>query len=365
MFNRVFTAVAVWTLSAASAQDFQLIVAETPVGSGQFQPIERYYIPETGGDETRLSDIPPALTDDPVSVAFRSSLLLFVSNRSGHSGNGSISTFAFDPNYGDFTPLETITGNSLTDVAQLAFNPVDGELFAANFASGLLSRFTFDSGGAAVPHGTLAMPDAERQLGVAIRRADQQLFVSSYDEVRRFNRESDGSYSYISSFTIPGATSIHFMKFRGEELYVCDIATSAVYRFQFDVGGVPQPNGAVPTPSPIDVAFSPDGQEMYVASHLNGGVSRFLYDNGGDTWNYVTTIPTPSLGGLATTSLQPCFADLNDDRQVDLTDLAIMLSHFGATGGAPYSHGNLDGDGDVDLTDLALMLTNFGTICDE
>lgn len=365
MFNRALAVSVLYTLCAASAQDFQLIVAETPVGAGQFQPIERYYIPETGGAEARLSDIPPALTDDPVGVAFRSSLLLFVGNRSGHSGDGSVSTFAFDPNYGDFAPLETITGNSLTDVAQIAFNPVDGELFATNFASGLMSRFVFAADGTAIPHGTLAMPDGERQLGVAIRRADQQLLVSSYDEVRRFNREPDGSYTYLNSFTVPGATLIHFMKFRGDELYVCDIATNGVYRFVFDGDGAPQPNGSVSTPSPIDVAFSPDGQEMYVASHLHGGVSRFLYDNDGDAWSYVTTISTPSLGGIATTSLQPCFADLNDDRQVDLTDLAIILSHFGTTGGAPYSQGNLDGDGDVDLTDLALLLTNFGTICDD
>lgn len=53
--------------------------------------------------------------------------------------------------------------------------------------------------------------------------------------------------------------------------------------------------------------------------------------------------------------------DLNGDGQVDIADLAQLLSHFGTLNGATYADGDIDGDGDVDLSDLTLLLSNFGT----
>lgn len=54
--------------------------------------------------------------------------------------------------------------------------------------------------------------------------------------------------------------------------------------------------------------------------------------------------------------------DCDGDGDVDLTDLAILAGHYGAT--APPmlgpAEGNFDGDGDVDLTDLALLAQNYG-----
>lgn len=58
-----------------------------------------------------------------------------------------------------------------------------------------------------------------------------------------------------------------------------------------------------------------------------------------------------------------CPADLNEDGAIDLTDLAMLLSHFGATSGASHADGDLDGDHDVDLSDLATMLGSFGANC--
>lgn len=58
----------------------------------------------------------------------------------------------------------------------------------------------------------------------------------------------------------------------------------------------------------------------------------------------------------------PCFGDLNNDRVVDLADLAILLSHYGETG-APANHGDLNGDTNVDLNDLAAELSVYGTVC--
>jgi len=55
--------------------------------------------------------------------------------------------------------------------------------------------------------------------------------------------------------------------------------------------------------------------------------------------------------------------DLDDDCDVDLADLAQLLSNYGMTSGATYEDGDLDGDGDVDLSDLAALLSLYGTTC--
>ncbi|MBI5865432.1 MAG: DUF2817 domain-containing protein [Planctomycetes bacterium] len=58
-----------------------------------------------------------------------------------------------------------------------------------------------------------------------------------------------------------------------------------------------------------------------------------------------------------------CPGDLDADNAVGLTDLAILLSHFGTSGGATPADGDLDGDADVDLADLTVLLSNFGEVC--
>lgn len=52
--------------------------------------------------------------------------------------------------------------------------------------------------------------------------------------------------------------------------------------------------------------------------------------------------------------------DLNGNGTVDLSDLAILLAHFGTTADALPEEGDTDGDGDVDLQDLSLFLADFG-----
>lgn len=61
--------------------------------------------------------------------------------------------------------------------------------------------------------------------------------------------------------------------------------------------------------------------------------------------------------------LPPCTGDINGDGEVDLTDLATLLSHFGNRTGATPADGDSDNDHDVDLTDLATLLSNYGSNC--
>jgi hypothetical protein len=51
--------------------------------------------------------------------------------------------------------------------------------------------------------------------------------------------------------------------------------------------------------------------------------------------------------------------DSNVDGKVDLTDLSVVLNHFGSTTSA-WTSGNFDGAATIDLTDLSDVLNNFG-----
>jgi serralysin len=53
-----------------------------------------------------------------------------------------------------------------------------------------------------------------------------------------------------------------------------------------------------------------------------------------------------------------CPGDLNGDKVVDLSDLAILLAAFGIS-----DAGDIDGDGDTDLADLAILLSHWGATC--
>jgi len=102
------------------------------------------------------------------------------------------------------------------------------------------------------------------------------------------------------------------------------------------------------------------GPEVYVGSS-DGWIYRFTTGAKGSLsapeWNQIFHDPH-------NTNLYPLAAqipgDLDGDGDVDLTDLAQLLAHYGMTEGATYEDGDLDGDGDVDLTDLAALLSHYG-----
>lgn len=107
--------------------------------------------------------------------------------------------------------------------------------------------------------------------------------------------------------------------------------------------------------SPFTIERAPDGPgaDSVVASwndNLGGADS-----GGGYTINLT--------GASYLTGQPPCPGDVDGDRDVDLQDLATLLSNFGRTDSPPSTAGNLDNDSDVDLQDLATLLSNFGTIC--
>ncbi|MFN0136717.1 MAG: hypothetical protein ACKVS9_11455 [Phycisphaerae bacterium] len=114
-----------------------------------------------------------------------------------------------------------------------------------------------------------------------------------------------------------------------------------------------------PAPIPIQLAGGPlvIGDEIRVAgvSPTNTLDLVFGIDGSGSD--------VPELFIDNEDTLPICSGDLDGDDDVDLADLAELLSNFGLVDGVAYSNGDLDRDGDVDLADLSGMLARFGTDC--
>jgi hypothetical protein len=83
-------------------------------------------------------------------------------------------------------------------------------------------------------------------------------------------------------------------------------------------------------------------------------------------------VPAPNTGFVAIAAgqhhslgIKVCLlGDLDCDGDVDLSDLATLLAHYGMTSGSVYEDGDLDIDGDVDLSDLVALLAVYGTSCE-
>ncbi|MFN0136963.1 MAG: dockerin type I domain-containing protein [Phycisphaerae bacterium] len=99
-------------------------------------------------------------------------------------------------------------------------------------------------------------------------------------------------------------------------------------------------------PMPLDLDFNPRRVDDPATADLGSG-----------------TAPIVDIGAYE--FVPPCDidGDLDQDGDVDLTDLATLLSNFGLPTGQTRATGDVTGDGAVDLTDLSSLLANYGSVC--
>ena len=138
------------------------------------------------------------------------------------------------------------------------------------------------------------------------------------------------------------------------------------------VGGVGQ-SGAVTLASGSFLAPSTDGSYTFsladaIANTLDAvntppafsPASAATVDSSGGSFSFVVA----SGGGCGSACDVPGGdADVNDDCAVNITDLGVLLSNFGLTGGATHAQGDTNGDGNVNITDLGSLLSIFGANC--
>lgn len=87
-------------------------------------------------------------------------------------------------------------------------------------------------------------------------------------------------------------------------------------------------------------------------SHNNAGQIAFMVDL--DNADVVVVRADPDA---------PCDGDLDNDRDVDLSDLGIVLAAYGCSAGGSPCSGDADRDGDTDLSDLGIVLAAYGLAC--
>lgn len=297
---------------APVSHKFFVLVTETPAGSpplDQWGGILRYSIDDDFGPATEDLPIgPDAGVHDPLGLVFRyKSQELFVGNRHGNNAAdgtaGSISRYVYSPNTETFTYNGEITGNGMGAISEVAFDPTESELYAANCCNGgnSISKFALDSNGVATADGSFGTNGI---LGIAIAPDGKRLYASQSIPqdgtiIRQFDLPSD---TETSSVSVPGASRLHLMTLSGSDLYVGDIG-GTVFRFSIGTNDDLTLVQSIPADVPISVALSPSGLELFATAHSfnqTSVIDRFMQTDGG-AWSAEdasTKIVTPtSLGG--------------------------------------------------------------------
>jgi 6-phosphogluconolactonase (cycloisomerase 2 family) len=289
----------------------------------------RFSLPGSGGGFSSLTNIPNGTVNDPVSVAFRTPTDLFIGNRHGNGVEpGSISRFQLTNNGATVTLANNYTQPGLVGVHEICFNPVTKELFAAAVSDGIW-RWKIDTLGIVDPNGSFARNRPWR--GVCVEASGTYLYATAFSSaVFRFRINADGSMTELPSQNLVGASNLHFFALgpKKGEIYVADISPGKVFRLRANADGSLTQLQTISSANAIDCAFSPDGQEMFVSRHITGGIDRFNYNAGTDTWVYSSTVPTDSLGGFATYVPAICPADLTGEGFVDDSDFQVFVQAY-------------------------------------
>lgn len=280
--------------------DSTILVAQSPGGPqngdpATWQGVLQFQVTGDGAPLVPGTGLAKTQLHDPVALAFRGSEL-FVSERHGNNSAdgvaGSIARFTYDQATHALTAHGSITGNGLAGVHQIAFSPTTGEIFAAN-VNGPISRFNADgTGNGTIPSGPVR--------GVWVSPDGARLFATSPDT--QIHQYEIATGTELAAVTVGGTgTQLHFFAQRGaHELYVCGLSDNAIHRFAMADDGTLTFVEDIAADSPIGVAFSADGLEMFAPGHRDSDLlDRFRYDPATDKWTKTDAIDeVSSLGGI-------------------------------------------------------------------
>jgi DNA-binding beta-propeller fold protein YncE len=287
----------------ASDPNSTVLIAQSPPGTNPdtttWGGVLQFQVAGDGSALVAGAGIPKTSVEDPIGLAFKAATSeVFVGNRHGNSSAdgvaGSISRFTYTQATHALVAQPEITGNGLQGVHQVAFSPTTGELFAANRDSGV-SRFTFDGSGNPVANGTIASGPTR---GVFVAPDGRRLYVSTASSVIRQFDLSTGTE--LTAVTLSTAGNLHFFAVRTGDLYVAALDDNKVYRYAIAANDDLTFVQAIDATSPVGVAFSADGMEMYVTGHMSTDVvQRYAYDASTDTWIATGSMDLgSSLGGI-------------------------------------------------------------------
>ncbi len=275
--------------SGLAFSQFEILATETAMGSISnpldWKGIQRYGFANNGAAAITLSGISAGAVADPAGLFFANGEL-FVGNRHGNSNASSVSRFTFDQGTDSFSANGAITGNGLFGVHGVSIRPSTNNLYAANVNNGI-SSFTITPGGATA-NGMLAT-GAIRDTMFSADGANMYYTAGINGNLVRYNFAT----ATFNTYSIGGASGLHFGNWRGNDLYVSDFGTGQVFSIQFDSNGAVVGSSSIASSAgAIGVAFSPDNMEMFVSSHTSNNIKRYMYNNGTSSWDFQSTIAT-------------------------------------------------------------------------
>lgn len=296
---RAFIGVGMGASAVFAQAQFSLFAAETINGSAGsnttlYGGIQQYNFATTGGAATAGPGVDVSLLHDPAGLR-ASGNKIYVGNRWGNqAGQGSIQEFTFDGTGLNFS--QDITGNGLQRTHGLDVNPITGELVAVNAFSGGASRFSapgFTANG---------MWNGGDWRDVIFSADGTKAYVTELNTTIRVIDVASGT---SSTFGVAGASAMHQMAWNNGSLYVTGLNSSSVHRVDLDANGNPISSSVVANASAaLGIAFSLDGQEMFVSGHTTNTIFRYLNNNG--VWDANGSIATGhNMGYLATVDAVP------------------------------------------------------------
>lgn len=351
---------------AVLAQPFQLIVTVSPPGSNSnpalWQDTLRIGVNGAGGSTFPLPVIPRSEVFDPAGVAFRTADDLYIGNRHGNVlGLGSISRFQLSPDGASTSLVQNFTAPGMIGVHELAYDATRDQLFAACVANGVF-RFGFVNG---QPQYINNFAPGRQARGVVVHPNGDFLYMTAASgRIFTFRLDASNGATEMAPMTVPGASNLHFFCVSPDarHVYVGDIGSNAVFRLRLGSEGGLTLDQTIPSPSPIDLAFSPDYTEMFVGSHFAGSISRYRTTDQ-SSWTPAGLINTPSMGGFGTFTAPGCVADFNFDGFIDFFDYDAYVLCFETLECPPGRDPDFNGDGFIDLFDYDEFVGLFETGC--
>ena len=266
-----------------------ILVTQSPAGPGNgdmatWSGVLQFSVSGDGGALVGEAGLAKTELADPAGLAFKSATSeIFVGNRHGNNAAdgtpGSVSRYAYDQTTHALTARTAITGNGLAGVHQIVFSPTTGELFAAN-VDNAISRFTFDAAGDPVPNGTIGTGPTR---GVLVAPDGKRLYATAASGTIRQFELATGTELAAITVVAPSNPDLHFFAYRLGDVYVAGLDTQLVYRYHLEANDDLTFVETIAAASPIGIAFSADGSEMFVTGHRTVDlIQRYTFD--GTTW---------------------------------------------------------------------------------
>jgi hypothetical protein len=302
--RKLMLAAALTSAGGLYAQPFTLWVTETSPGGSppylarQGGSVRSYLFDGHGYGVSNFGPGPTIAANrlsDPVDVTLGPSGALYISNRNfGDDSNqrtGSVSKVILSGNV-PHTPQVVISNLDVGPV-QIAFTP-KGDLVATSFSSG-----TKLYPGITTP-ATVNFPTGFSR-GASVQ-GNVLYSTSTSDTVQTYDVTTG---ALESNFVLTGSHLLHFITPHHGALYIADVGSNtnagdgaggAVYKASLGANGLPSSSTKLlDLDGAISVAFSPQRDEMFVATHFTGLIEGFAVGAGD------TVASTPNLvidGGI-------------------------------------------------------------------